>query len=119
MSEVDTILAQIDDAIDDWTVSPDAVRFNAPPDALPVAPPRFPGLTVDPVALARFSVRVEAAFEGFRKAMEQVAQAVNKIAENPEMRRLLGLPVYDEHHPRPLCIDGAAYARRRKARKRR
>lgn len=112
----DAVLAQIDNAIDDRRVGPDAMRCNAPAGAglasLP-SPPRF-----DSEQIARVNLRVKAAFEDFSRGMAQLAASINKMVDNnPALRRLLGLPVYDRHHPRPLCIDGAAYARKRKARK--
>lgn len=111
----EAVLAQIDDAIMDWQVGPDAMRCNAPADAGRMS---FPSPRIDPEALGRLTVRMTVAFQDFARGMAKVAVAVNKMVENnPELRRLLGLSVHDRHHPRPLCIDGAAYARRRKARK--
>lgn len=109
------VLDQIDDAIADWTVSPDAMRCNAPAGAGLAS---MPAPRINPAAIARMSMQITAAFQNFARGMAKFAASVNKILENnPELRRLMGLPVYDRHHPRPLCIDGAAYARRRKARK--
>ena len=111
----DEVLAQIDGAIDDWQVGPDAMRCNAPVGS-GLASMRRPRIT--PEQMARIDVRISAVVADFKRSMEQVAASINRMVEtNPAVRRMLGLPLHDRHHPRPLCIDGAAYARRRKARK--
>lgn len=118
MSTADEVLAQIDNAIEDWQVGPDAMRCNAPTGAGLASLPMRPMFDLE--GAARVTVSITAAFEEFALGMAKVAVAFQKmIDENPDLRRFLGLPAYDKHHPRPLCIDGAAYARRRKARKRR
>jgi hypothetical protein len=118
MSATGDILDQIDDAIQDWSVGPDAMRSGAPDGAGLASMPSPP--TINPESLRRVSVRISAAMEGFKREMAKVAVAVARMLETNEgLRRALGLPIYDQHHPRPLCIDGTAYRRKSKARRRR
>lgn len=120
MSATDDILAQIDDAIEDWSVGPDAMRSGAPAGAGLMSrtwnpPPRTT------------TVMVQVDVQPFIRAMQQFAREMAKVArvfermvqDSPELRKLLGLPRRDEHHPPSLSIDGAAYHRRRNARRRR
>lgn len=119
MSETDEILAQIDDAIEDWSVGPDAMRSGAPAGA---------GLTSRPWNPPRTAtVMIQVNVQPFIRAMEQFVREMAKVTrvfermvqDSPELRKFLGLPRRDEHHPPALLIDGAAYHRRRNARRRR
>lgn len=52
----------------------------------------------------------------FARAMRQVAETMSRI-DFTKIRRLVDhAHGYDEHHPKPLCIDGHEYARRRRKR---
>lgn len=120
MSTTDAILAQIDDALDDWSIGPDAMRCNAPPGNRGLMP-RFPRIQPPtPEQIGALAVRVTAAFEPVKMAMENMARQVAALAAQPVFRQAFGLPpLHDRRHPEPLCIDGDAYARRRAARRRR
>jgi hypothetical protein len=66
------------------------------------------------------AARIDATMRDFAEQMVKVADAINQtVLTSPEVRRLLGLPLRDEHHPAELPINGAAYHRRRNARRRR
>lgn len=115
--ETNEVLDQIDGAIEDWAVSSDAMRMGAPPRTglASLRPPR-----INSEAMRTMSVNISVAMEQFQREMAKVAKAVAVMVENnPGIRRLLGLPIHDRHHPRPLCIDGAAYQRKRNARRKR
>lgn len=68
------------------------------------------GRTVTAQRFADFKIKVDAS--GFIAAMERAVAAINRFMA-------VWGRVYDDHHPRPLCIDGHAYARRRRTRGRR
>jgi hypothetical protein len=56
------------------------------------------------------------ASEDFNRTMRKVEEALARI-DWPRLRLMLdAIEGYDEHHPRPLPIDGHAYARRRRNR---
>lgn len=65
------------------------------------------------------AARIDATMRDFASTMAKVTAVLNRVTLSPAWRRLLGLPLRDEHHPERLPIDGAAYRRRRNARKRR
>lgn len=52
----------------------------------------------------------------FQRYMRKVEEAFARI-DWPQLQRALdALDGYDKHHPKPLPIDGRAYARRRRGR---
>lgn len=102
-----SIIETIDEALNDWSVSGDAMRWT--PDSSEIRHklmgPRMPRFT--------FDVRP------FMEAMEKMAQALAAIELTClHLGRLLE-PPRDRHHPRPLCIDGAAYHQRQRNRRKR
>ena len=117
MSIIDTI----DNALDDWQTSADAMRWT--PDA-EHARPTMPRPTV--AMVARFVVDMEP----FRRAMEQIAKTIAETAERlrPWLEKFAHeLPEHDktrcarcspQANPPTLCIDGREYHRRRKGRRR-
>jgi hypothetical protein len=85
----EAILSQIDDALEDWRVGPDAMRCGAPPGSRGLIP--YPHIT--PAQLSAMSVRLVAMFEPFKEAMAKVATAAHACAV------ALGLePPRDRHH---------------------
>jgi len=113
-------LDQIDAAVDDWSVGPDAMRVNAPPGSGLAGVTVFTvnPVTVNPVMLHPISARCFDAMSNFARQMAKFAEAVDRMVQsNNGLRRALGLPLRDRDHPRPLCIDGAAYHRKRNARR--
>lgn len=61
----------------------------------------------------RMVVDTVAYVEAIKKAIE----VVDRLTQTPRGRRLFGLPRRDAHHPPKLSIAGAAYHRRRNARR--
>lgn len=109
------VLDQIDGALEDWAVGPDAMRCNAPADAglsstrrvIPRPHVEFLA-TVNIAPFVGAMQQMAATLARMTVPLKKIAQAMADVEKG-----------YDENHPRPLCIDGHAYARRRKARKRR
>lgn len=65
------------------------------------------------------ALEMKATMDAFAETMAKVLAAMERLTLDRRFRRMLGLPRRDEHHPERLPIDGAAYARRRAARRRR
>lgn len=65
------------------------------------------------------ALEMRATMDAFAAQMAKVVAAMESMTLDSRFRRLLGLPLRDEHHPPKLPIDGAAYHRRRNARRRR
>ncbi|WP_374457726.1 hypothetical protein [Nocardioides sp.] len=61
-------------------------------------------------------VRMIAAAADFERQMRRVTEALARV-DWPQLQRLVDLAEgYDQHHPRPLPINGHEYARRRRNR---
>lgn len=55
--------------------------------------------------------------EDFQRQLRKVTEAFHRIDWPALQQAIDALEGYDEHHPRPLPIDGPAYARRRRSRR--
>lgn len=108
----DHVIDAIDNALDDWQVSGDAMRWTPDP---PPASPTLPSaatvfLTVD---LRPFV----AAIEGIAKAAARLGPVLNRYAQiNREIAREGERDGLRRHQPIPLAINGAEYRRRRNRR---
>lgn len=72
------------------------------------------------MATRHLTVKLIADSTEFRRALARAGARVRRLTEQlanrPQLRRLVAR--WHRSHPAPLCIDGAAYARKRKARRR-
>lgn len=140
MSSYDShIVHAIDNALTDWALSDDAMRWTPDPTDhaagrqtspyVPIAvrigthfdflPQRYAlGMVQDAMAAA---ADYEAAMSRFRVVMSvdttQFRSAMQRLVDETHLWRLPSR--WDKHHPRPLTIDGHAYHQRRKNRTRR
>lgn len=64
-------------------------------------------------------VRMVADVDEFVRVMAKVVRLTEKLLKDRRFRRMVGVKRRDAHHPANLLIDGAAYHRRRNARRRR
>lgn len=118
------IVDTIDHALRDWETSPDAMRWAPTADAdqadadaahLSYA---FPARWVLGMPTAPFlTVDLQPFQDELARALEVVLDWV--IANRRLIDAWRGLPSYDDHHPKPLPINGQDYHRRRRARRRR
>ena len=105
------ILETIDNALDDWTVSGDAMRWTGdPPPA-----PKFP-----PPRMAQFNISID--LRAFREAMAKIAEAMGPMVRavakfQRDLDRMAAREAARRHQPVALCIDGHEYHRRRKDRR--
>lgn len=103
--QTEQLLEHIDDVIADWEVGPDAVRFNAPPEArLQPAWWALPDWLWDALA-EQLQLIIDALPD-----IEMVICALHDHARCPNCNPMA--------NPPKLPIDGAEYSRRRKARRR-
>lgn len=129
MPEIDDVLEEWN-TVRDWTVSSDAMRA-VPPGVEPPEEQIVHGVncicTLMPPPLIVVELNYDemtALFGAAGRAMIQVGSAAEEVGKM--IAAAFGVPWklvrgshYDEHHPRPLTIDGHAYHRRRRARARR
>lgn len=100
------IIDTIDEALSDWTVSADAMRWT--PDSAAVTPDPSP-----------VQVLLDLDFRPFVEAMQRAAKQVAKIM-TPLVRsidRRMERQAAKQHRPIALRIDGHEYRRRQRARK--
>lgn len=100
------VLAQIDGALSDWDVGPDAMRCNASPEHRTEASSIYTPRSC-PVHLVVDTSRFN---EAMRRWIAVLAEVGPKLAALLE--RFAPVAPYDAHHPAPLAIDGHAYRRR-------
>ncbi len=111
------VLDQIDAAVHDWEVGPDAMRVGGPD---PVDQPVGPGVLARP--FAEFGRQMTRAFN---RSIKPLARTLHQLGvallATPQRRRHISRcrSCNPRANPRPLCIDGHAYHRRTKARRRR
>jgi hypothetical protein len=74
---------------------------------------------VEAVSVSQGSVLLIADVDEFVRVMAKVVRLTEKLLEDRRFRRMAGVKRRDAHHPANLPIDGAAYHRRRNARRRR
>lgn len=143
------ILDQIGDVLDDWEVSPDAMRCNAqepargasprltlideshflvqPPDAPAWAPDPFWGRVLvgwdrswsggrRPLVVDWRDPAPRSDLRPFIEAMDQAVALLSAMGESRAWKRAVH---WTAHHPVPLSIDGHAYRRRQRNRRRR
>lgn len=101
------VLATIDEALEDWTVSGDAMRWT--PDSAAVEPTGPPVVTVDPqVIIQPFVDAMSRAAKQMARALIPIQRTLARHREREAARR---------HQPIALRIDGHEYRRRQRARK--
>jgi hypothetical protein len=100
------VLDQIGNAVNDWEVGPDAMRFNAPAEEVGRPTPVHPRPPEPP---ARDTIDLAE----LRRAME----ALHRTLTATKVPTAAPVAVEPAPQAAPLCIDGHAY--RRRARRRR
>lgn len=116
------IIETIDEALSDWAVSPDAMRWTPDSAKVEPVPGIAPGLTGFRqrwiVGVPPPTVRITANVRAFQDAMARVAESLAAI-DWDALRRLTKMlqPPRPPHQPAALCIDGHEYRRRQRARK--
>jgi len=108
------VLEQIEDAIADWETGPDAVRFNAPPQAR-LERPNYS--TVPDWVYATLTAQVLAIVEWLERRGITGVDTFERWIRIHAMGRCPGCAPMA--NPPRLAIDGAEYSRRRRARRRR
>lgn len=103
------IVDTIDGALRDFETSLDAMRWTAEP---PIAPPRATLPDVPQVV-----VTITPIVEQFQRAMRQLAEVIVRV-DWDTIRRALSALEPPRNGPKPLPIDGHAYRRRSRRRRR-
>lgn len=116
MTSTSDVLEQIDDAIADWELGPDAVRFNAPEEAR-LERPRW---SLPDWLLSLLADRVLVIVEQLAGNPMIVAMAAGHMRSWVRVHDLGRCPGCSPMaNPPKLPIDGAEYSRRIRARRRR
>jgi hypothetical protein len=100
------VLDQIGNAVNDWEVGPDAMRFNAPAEEVTHPTPVHPRAPEPP---ARNSIDLAE----LRRAME----ALHRTLTATKVPSAAAVAVEEAPQAAPLCIDGHAYRRRSRRRR--
>lgn len=118
MSTSEDVLEAIDNAVEDWETSGDAMRWTpeVPDIYAALGPERMAALQH---AFRQVSVTVRVMVRQYTRAFGRMAHRLHRLHAAQHPKEHLRCRTCRPHaNPAPLCIDGHEYNRRRRRRKR-